>query len=222
MGYSTVATALSSKVIVIVVAMIMTASSATMESAADEAMAMAMMSMSSSTIGGENGNKPTTTIPRRRMLFSSSTSPRAFEGDDMARSIFYFYVFLLLFVACLCSFHLMWKSPEETAIHVVVNDISVWEQVDYDEEDDDDDVVVVDTTSSSNSGGNNLPSIEIEVRSGRDDRFRTRSTTIYQLGRQQQRIDVQSAIDRTAQLRKKLQLLVYLRQNHVEMVRNVM
>ena len=78
----------------------------------------------------------------------------------------------------------MWKSPEETAIHVVNEISSVWE----------DDV---DTINS----GNNLRSNEM-------DRVR------------RQQIDVQYAIDRTAHLRKKLQLLLYLKHNHVEMVRS--
>ena len=82
----------------------------------------------------------------------------------------------------------MWKSPEETAIHVV-NDISTWE----------------DDVDTSNIG-NIIPSNEIE--------------STYSRFRQQQQIDVQYAIDRTSHLRKKLQLLVYLRHNHVEMVGN--
>ena len=174
MGYSTnrtaattamaIATALASNVVLVVII----SASATMVSAAEAVM---------------SSGRDVKTSTRSRMMFSSN-SPRAFDGDDMARSIFYFYILLLLFVACLCSFHLMWKSPEETAIHVVNEISSVWE----------DDV---DTINS----GNNLRSNEM-------DRVR------------RQQIDVQYAIDRTAHLRKKLQLLLYLKHNHVEMVRS--
>ena len=120
------------------------------------------------------------------------------NGVGLARAIFVFYVSLLMFAGCLCSFLLMWKTPQHSeSDNQNDNDLDISDEQFY------------------GFFGNIEEALDVARR--RNDESAAESSN--QDDHEQTLHNVrQQVFDRTVLLRKKLQILLYIRYNHVEMV----